>query len=117
MIYSFVIIESHFFIINELRANLRDEEGARVFAFQLGAGRLKHFTILPYAALPNCSVLFTRSHWHVFFSGPPATRGLEVFRCCFVRPFSRRFEAKKQVSAQSGFVGVELLENFITSWV
>ena len=53
MIYFFIIIESHVFIINELRASLRVEEGARVFAFQLEAGRLKHFTILPNAALPT----------------------------------------------------------------
>ena len=53
MIYSFIIIESHFFIIiNELRVSLRGGEGARVFAFQLEAGWLKHFTILSNAALP-----------------------------------------------------------------
>ena len=45
------------------------------------------------------------------------TRGLDVFYVALLGIFSHRFAAGKQVSAQSGFWGVELLEDFITSWV
>ena len=42
---------------------------------------------------------------------------LRIFDVALLGLFNRRFGAGKQVGAQSGFGGLELLENFITSWV
>ena len=44
-------------------------------------------------------------------------KDLRIFDVALLGLFSRRFGAGKQVGAQSGFGGLELLENFITSWV
>ena len=42
---------------------------------------------------------------------------LRFFDVALLGLFSRRFGAGKQVGAQSSFLDVELLEDFIASWV
>ena len=62
---------------------------------------------------------FARKVWAIFVFKKvlQVTQGLEVFYVVLLGLFSCRFGAGKQVGAQSGFGGVELLENFVTSWV
>ena len=42
---------------------------------------------------------------------------LRSFDVALLGPFSHRFGAAKQVGAQNGFGGVELLEDCIVNWV